>query len=116
MHSWGDEWEGWDTLYKAEKWMRTFYKKCTGKYMMSKEKWGTIRYEFTSMWIESEMDCFIFREMIRRAIKKFPTIAREIVSDAGHTLNDEYFDGWCNGVSAVTGDSYWSSKKRPNGV
>lgn len=115
-HCWGDGWEHWNELYKAERYFNKFYEKCTGKYPMTKEKYGTMRFEYIYLWIESEEHCRIFKEGVRRTIKKFPHVAGEVVSDASHVLNDEYFNGWCNGVSYITTGSYWSSDKRPNGV
>lgn len=116
MHSWGDDWPNWDTLYKAENYFGDLYFRCTGKHPQTKEKWGSIRYDFTCLWIESAEHCRLFRECIRRTVKKFPEVAGELVGDAAHVLKDDYFEGWCNGVSFITRGSYWSSTKRPKGV
>ena len=44
-HEWGDEWPHWDTLYEAQRYIG----KNTWRYakirILSKEKYGTIRYE-----------------------------------------------------------------------
>lgn len=116
MHMWNDDWKHWDDLYKAQNYFCKFYEKCTGKYAMTKEKYGTIRFEFTYMWIENAEHCRIFREGIMRTVKKFPNVAGELCSDAGHTLEDDFFSGWCAGVAFASNGSYWSSDKRPKGV
>lgn len=116
MHEWGDDWPYWNTLYKAQKYFTKFYFKCAGHYPWTKEKYGTIRYEHTFGWITSHREAFIFREAIRRAVKKFPEVAAEVAEGAGHVLDDEYFFGWCSGVAYQANKSYWSSKERPNGV
>jgi len=46
MHQWGDDWEHWDELYATEQKIRKtvwFWTRCR---LISKEKYGTIRYEF----------------------------------------------------------------------
>lgn len=116
MHYYGDEWPYWETLYKAENYFGKLYFRCTGKHPRTKGKWGTIRYELTLWWIENDEHCRLFRECIKRTVKKFPEVAGEIVGDATHALKDEYFEGWCNGISFITRGSYWSSDERPNGV
>ena len=123
-HIWGDDWEHWDTLYKAQHWFIKLYERVTGKYPQTKEKYGTIRYEYEYLWLivtddEGEVvqdNSAYFKEIIRRTVKKFPEVAAELVADAGYMLNDEYFEGWCNGIMFVKGGSYWSSTKRPRGV
>ena len=115
-HYWGDDWEHWDELYKAEKWIVKFYEKVTGKYMITKEKYGTIRFEFEYKWITNEHEKNMFKETIRRAVKRFKNVAGEITNDAGHVLDDEFFAGWCQGISFYTTGSYWISDKRPRGV
>lgn len=116
MHSWGDDWPHWPDLYKAQEYFRNLYERCTGKRPITKEKYGTIRYEWVELWIKKEDHLRIFREVIRRTVKKFPKVAGEICSDAGHVLVDEYFQGWCAGVCYQANKSYWSSTERPNGV
>lgn len=116
MHSWGDSWEHWDTLYKAEHFLNVFYYKCTKKNMWIKEKWGTIRFEYESKWLENERDFKIFKESIRRTVKKYPEVAGEVCSSAGHVLDDPYFEGWCAGICFKANGSYWKSKDRPRGV
>lgn len=115
-HEWGDEWPYWKELYRAQKYFCRLYEKCTGKYPSTKEKYGTIRYEFTYLWIVEDNHPYIFRECLRRTVKKFKNVAGEIVIDAGHVLDDEYFRGWCAGVSVLANGSYWISDIRPNGV
>ncbi len=115
-HSWGDSWPHWDDLYKAQSYFIKLFERTAKKYPHTKEKWGTIRFEATYRWIETLEDVRLFKECIRRTIKKYPQVAGEIASNAGHVLDDEYFEGWCNGVLSLARGSYWSSTKRPNGV
>ncbi len=115
-HYWGDSWPYWDELYNAERWFHKFYSKCTSKYPRTKEKYGTIRFEWTEMWIDNAEDVRIFKETIRRTVKKFPNVAGEVCLYAGDILEDEYFEGWCAGVCYQAHKTYWSSTERPNGV
>jgi len=116
MHSWGDDWPYWVELYQAAGYFSKFFRRCTGQEPMIKEKYGTIRYEMTFIWLDSKEHSRIFREAIMRTVRKFPKVAGEIADDAGHVLNDEYFEGWCRGVTFKANGSYWKSTKRPNGV
>lgn len=115
-HIWGDDWAHWDELYTAEKWMVKLYERITHKYMVTKEKYGTIRYEHAFGWLTSEEDIRIFKLVIRKAVKKFPNVAGEIVADIWLPIDDPYFEGWCAGITWVTCGSYWSSNDRPKGV
>lgn len=116
MHYWGDDWPYWDDLYEAQEYFINLYQRCTGKYPHTKEKYGTIRFEATFIWITTDEHVRIFREAIRRTVKKFPNVAGEICSSAGHVLIDKYFTGWCAGVTFQANGSYWISDKRPRGV
>ncbi len=98
MHSWADGWPHWEELYKAEKYFCDLYERCTYLKPITKEKWGTIRYEHTFGWIIDNEHARIFRESVMRTIKKYPNVAAEIAYDAGFVLNDVYFKGWCNGI------------------
>jgi len=115
-HDWGDEEFDWNSLYKAQSWFVKLYEKVAGKYPMTKEKYGTIRFEYTYLWIENEHHFKMFKECVRRTVKRFPQVAGEFASDAGHVVNDEYFNGWCAGVTFLSTGSYWSSDDRPKGV
>jgi hypothetical protein len=115
-HDWGDDWPHWNELYKAQKWVREFFERCTGKTLHSKEKYGTIRYELTFLWLENDNDFMVFKRALQKAVIKFPNVAAEIVSDAQGLVEDDFFNGWCAGVSWVKSQSYWSSDKRPRGI
>lgn len=116
MHNWHDSWPHWGILYNAQYYFGELYYRCTKKRPITKEKWGSIRYEFDWTWITSEKEAQVFRECLRRTIRKYPQVAAEIVLDAGHVLQDDYFEGWCNGVATLARNTYWCSDKRPNGV
>lgn len=45
-HIWGDDWPHWDDLYKAESYISAYVYKYSFCRLMSKEKYGTIRYEY----------------------------------------------------------------------
>lgn len=49
-HHWGDPaWDEWEALEEAQVEMRAFVKRWTGCYVSTKEKYGTIRYEFLNV-------------------------------------------------------------------
>lgn len=45
-HLWGDDWEHWNDLYKAETWIRKYVKRHSLCRIISKEKYGSIRFEY----------------------------------------------------------------------
>ena len=45
MHSWGDDWPFWEDLYRAESFIEVYVWKWSRCSLMTKEKWGSIRYE-----------------------------------------------------------------------
>lgn len=47
-HIWGDTWEHWDELYKAEHFIIKYVYKYSKCRLISKEKYGSIRYEHLS--------------------------------------------------------------------
>lgn len=79
-HHWGGEFN-FDKLDKAGRYLSKLYKRITGKHMIWKEKYGTIRYEFLRAWIETDQDAIIFDKCLRRCIRKFPDVAGELVDD-----------------------------------
>ncbi len=111
-HEWGDEWEHWDELYKAQRWMNDIFERCRKKYMHSKEKYGTIRYEYTYLWLENDEDWLTFKKIIRRAVRKFPNVAGEVVNElSSGMVADEYFHAWCAGINYYTTGSCWADVK-----
>lgn len=116
MYNWSGDWPYWDELYNAQEYFTKLYERCAKKYPHTKEKYGTIRYEYTYLWIENPEHGRLFRECIMRTVKKFPNVAGEVCSDAGLVLENDYFQGWCAGVTFHACGSYWSSNKRPRGV
>jgi hypothetical protein len=102
MHWWGDEWNGWNDLTKAHNYIHRFVRRWSGCYLMSKEKYGTIRYEhifppYGSMYYRNKLHrwwlnswiyykwCaygkFILSIAIKRAAKKYPKVKEEILED-----------------------------------
>ena len=45
-HIWGDDWLHWAELYEAEKYIRNYVYKWSRCRLQSKEKWGTLRYQY----------------------------------------------------------------------
>lgn len=103
MHSWGDDWPHWDTLYRAQNWIINTVKKETGSTLLCKEKWGSLRYEH--MYEEPEgIDWDTVRQwkalkkIVYRAIKKWPEIKDELLCDlasreeiVGKRVHDKYW-------------------------
>lgn len=46
MHEWGDGWPYWDMLHKAHDQIERTFRRLTGCTLISKEKYGTLRYEY----------------------------------------------------------------------
>lgn len=116
MHYWGDDWEHWGELYSAIVYFNKMYHRITGVYPITKEKYGSMRFECTYAWIDSEQRCKVFKLLIRKMITKFPNVRAEICDDAQLILDDLYFEGWCAGIAYAANGSYWRSDKRPMGV
>lgn len=45
-HEWNDNWPYWPMLYKAENFISAFVRKTSPCFLVSKEKYGTVRYEW----------------------------------------------------------------------
>ncbi len=112
-HEWGDDnWAHWVELYKAECWINAIFERCRKKHMHSKEKYGTIRYEYTYLWLENDEDWLTFKKIIRRAVRKFPNVAGEVVNElSSGVVADEYFQAWCAGINYYTTGSCWTGVK-----
>ena len=113
-HCWGDDWEHWAELCKAESWICKMFERIRHKHIYSKEKYGTIRYEYTWMWLENDDDWLVFKKIIRKAVRKFPNVAGEIVDDLAG-LASGYFGAWCAGVLWVTSGNCWRNNKGVKG-
>lgn len=98
MHIWGDGWQYWDDLYKAEKYFNDFYERCTGKHPCTKEKWGEIRYECAWNWLTTFEDARIFKGVLQKTVQKYPQVAAELCTNAWYVIDDLWFEGWCRGV------------------
>jgi hypothetical protein len=85
-HVWGDNWGHWEELYKAIDWIQVFYGKATGEYLVAKEKYGTMRYELLYVILEKRVNLVILLDIVRRATKRFPKVAPELVDDLLDTL------------------------------
>lgn len=104
MHSWNDKWfeKYGDDLYKAQRYVTSQVKKYSACHLMSKEKFGTIRYEwifppggglfyrhwYSRFWIESRLydlwrnyGWYITKRAVYSAIKKYPHLKDELLSD-----------------------------------
>jgi len=116
VHEWGDDWEHWDELYNAIEYFNRVYERVTGNCPITKEKYGTMRFEMTPAWIKSDSDVRAFKHILQRMVKKFPNVTGEIFHDASHVKDDPYFEGWCSGVAYKSNGFYWVSNDRPKGV
>lgn len=114
-HYWNDDWQYWNELYAAEAWIEGVFGRIRKKTMRTKEKYGTVRYEYTWTWLQCPEDIRVFKHVVRGAVKRFPNVAAEICDSAQHVLDDEYFNGWCAGVCylASKGKGSWSNN---NGI
>jgi hypothetical protein len=97
-HDWGDEDFDFGALYKAEKWIEKFYYRATKHHMITKEKYGTIRYEYEYLWLKGKRSNVMFLEILYRATRKFPDYAGEIVSDIVPCIDaKDVISGWYKG-------------------
>jgi len=92
-HTWGDDWPYWQELYAAETWVGDYVYKWSRCRLVSKEKYGTIRYEFilppdgrvcNVSWVYKKwttFGCFILHKAIKKAYIKFPNVAEELSCD-----------------------------------
>lgn len=117
-HEWGSDFD-FDGLSKAEQWINKAYRRMTKKQMITKEKYGTIRYEYTSVWLIDGEDLIIFLDILKRATIKFPEVAGEIVNDIVPVLEVEggqylhyvsnYYKGYFEAILMVKHKSQWES-------
>jgi hypothetical protein len=109
MHYWGDEWKYWDLLYKVQADIDYYVFKYSRVRLISKEKYGTLRYEYLfappysvcykypkgwlnfleRLWRRSCMNrwqlrwaCYLVKRRILHNASKYPEIALEILTDA----------------------------------
>ena len=106
-HIWGDDWPHWDKLYAAELFIYKYVYKYSFFRLSSKEKWGTLRYEWLwgpgdarfgpyikirgkIVWVWKLSYVYnlwrryakwILNKAIKKAINKWPEIKEEILSD-----------------------------------
>lgn len=110
-HNWGDEGFDFGGLYKAQNWIIKFYRRATGYDMMTKEKYATIQYEYTYLWLRSNEDGDKFFNILYRATRKFPEYAGEIVSDITPVMTDSprvaYYKGYFEAILWLKHKSEW---------
>lgn len=101
MHVWGDDFD-WTDLYAAQEYISKFTKRYSGCNLCSKEKYGTIRYEWMfppyggiylrkglyRYWNESwlyrqwtHFGWYVCGLAIKRALKIWPNLEDELRSD-----------------------------------
>lgn len=104
MHSWGDEWfeKYGPDLYKAEEFIQRYVKRHSLCTLVSKEKWGTLRYEWILpppsriffkhrwewYWNTSKLYGWWYKlgkstlkRAVKKAAKKWPHLKEELWSD-----------------------------------
>lgn len=79
-HVWGDGFD-FEGLNNVGRYLGKFYAELSGRRMYWKEKYGTIRYEFTCFWVETEQEFLWFDEALRKTIQQYPEMAGEIADD-----------------------------------
>ncbi len=92
-HFWGDSWSYWDELYKAESELNAFMRKFRIYYFSTKEKYGSIRYEW--LWVRNEkirsilflntlllnIGYRLVRYKVNQLVKKYPFLKEELLED-----------------------------------
>jgi hypothetical protein len=109
MHDWGGEWPYWQELYKAQAYIGKMFCRITKRNAHIKEKYGTLRYGYTYLWLTTKQDTVVFAKIIKKAVKKFPNVAGEVVNDLVTTFSGDYDAGWCAGVLYMSSGSEWTS-------
>ncbi len=107
-HRWGDDFD-FVELDRAMDWIYKFYRRATGYRPIMKEKYGTVRYEFAHMWIDTNEQVVVFCEILYRAIHKFPEVAAEIVTDASVDFEVPFYTAYFKGVCWGQCQSEWKS-------
>lgn len=115
-HTWGDEWfeANEKELYNSINWISKFYFRKVGKRIIMKEKYGTIRYQYTDLWIIKPEDALILFEIIHRACRKFHRVAPEICDDVITLINPitrltAWYKGYFEGICWGAAKSRWAS-------
>lgn len=107
MHYWGDEWfqKYGEDLRTAERYIFEFTEFFTGYHLSSKEKYGTIRYEWIVHPKTKEMfypadtkEWKMIYVAIQSAIRQWPHLEDELLSD--FACNEEI-------VGKEVHDKYW---------
>lgn len=96
-HHWGGNFD-FAKLNRAADRMAKVYERITKKPMVWKEKYGTVRYEFTFAWVNTVEDIEVFEKVLKWIIKKYPEIAGELIEDACWCFPDEKVCNFFNGV------------------
>lgn len=110
-HTWGDEWPHWNELYTAQSWMIKMWWRSSGTNMQTKEKYGTIRYEYEWSWLKTNEDVLRWVEIVRRACRKFQNVAAELVEgvhlDAKSSQLIAWYKGYFEGICWGARGSRW---------
>lgn len=128
-HDWFDKDFDFEELYKAEHWIAKQVKRLSGCYLLSKEKYGTIRYEhivppkgspyylrgrinigkymwcWNTCWLYRKWEqfgWFVTKHVVFRAVKKWPHLKDELLEDLAG--NEEL-------VGKELHDQYWAVLK-----
>ena len=106
-HHWGDNWPHWDELRRAQRRIHRTVRRLSGCHVFTKEKWGTLRYEYmfppgTALWFPPGLKgkvkrwwsssilvrfwgrwgWFITKRTILKILKERPYLAYELLEDA----------------------------------
>jgi hypothetical protein len=91
MHTWGDGFD-FDRLGEAMDYLGDMFRHKTGKSIIMKEKYGTIRYEFEGVWLigcdydKNEPEILFdnrqaFANCLLATVCSFPDMAAELTND-----------------------------------
>lgn len=97
-HDWAEKDFDFGELEMAARYATRLYKRITHEVPIYKEKYGTIRYEFTSFWLHSKEHVELFSRILKRTIKKYPAYAGELVEDWVVSIDHPYWKPYFEGV------------------
>lgn len=86
-HIWGDGFD-FELLNEAIVFIIEQYFRRTGNHPLLKEKYGTIRYEYTYMWIKEDKDVIHLLQVVSDAAARYPSAAPEIVDELNYLIEE----------------------------
>ena len=86
MHIWGDDWPHWQQLHESHDNIVRRFEKETRLYLSSKEKWGTLRWEWVTDKYSGKIcmdkkNYIVLYDIIQQEAKEHPEIREELLAD-----------------------------------